>query len=230
MKIDVSVDVKKAMAMLQQVKSSLIPAATVSALNRVATTARSVAVREIRGQTAIKASDVRKYVTVRKASRADMTAEIKARAYAPNLMRYGAREVKQGVSANAWGKRKIYRNAFIGNRGRTVFARVDSDRKSGLRKRVGAHNRKAHTRTRGGTTFSVRAHPVGSGAKAVKQRIKALVGPSVRREFMREKCNTALMQTIKERWSIEFERQLQFRIDRIGAGRGRGPAGPPPTV
>ena len=31
-----------------------------------------------------------------------------------SLIKFGARQTKKGVSAKAWGKRKIYRGAFIG--------------------------------------------------------------------------------------------------------------------
>ena len=47
---------------------------------------------------------------------------------APNLIRFKATQNKKGVAASAWGKRKTYRGAFIGNSGRTVFARTSKTR------------------------------------------------------------------------------------------------------
>ena len=98
---DVSVDIKAAMAALNEVQRKVIPQAASSALNRVATSARRVAIDTIRKETNIKAAAVRKYVTTKKASKSMLTAEIRASKYAPNLINFGARQTKKGVSANA---------------------------------------------------------------------------------------------------------------------------------
>jgi len=49
------------------------------------------------------------------------------------VIEFGARQTKKGVSANIWGKRKIYRGAFIGggrNSGkRLVFKKLNDDPK-----------------------------------------------------------------------------------------------------
>lgn len=214
MKIDFTVDIQKAMRDLSAAHQRMVPAAASSALNRVATSARTTAVRTIRGETAIKASEVRKYISLRRASRANLVAQITTKSHAPNLIRYGAREVKKGVSANAWGKRRIYRDAFIGNAGRTVFSRVNPAPATGKRRRIGQHQRRAHSRNRGGTTFLVQAHVVGTGPRAKKTRIKALFGPSIRREFIRDKCNQAMMAVINSRWPVEFAREVKWRLDR----------------
>lgn len=219
-KIDVMADVERAKRDLRSVFHSAVPAAAASALNRTASTARTVAVRTIRGQTAIKASEVRRYVLMRRAARTNLVATITAKAHAPNLIRYGAREVRGGVSANAWGKRRIYKDAFIGNKGRTVFGRVNpTPPKSGPR-RIGRHQRRAHFRTRNGRSFPVVAHPVGNGPKAKRGPIKALFGPSIRREFVRDVCNTAMLKSIRERWPVEFARELSFRINKLASRFG----------
>ena len=50
-----------------------------------------------------------------------------------NVIEFGARQTKRGVSANVWGKRKIYRGAFIGggrNSGkRLVFKKLKDNPK-----------------------------------------------------------------------------------------------------
>jgi len=50
-----------------------------------------------------------------------------------NVIEFGARQTKRGVSAKVWGKRKIYRGAFIGggrNSGkRLVFKKLKDDPK-----------------------------------------------------------------------------------------------------
>jgi len=222
---DVSVDIKAAMAALNEVQRKVIPQAASSALNRVATSARRVAIDTIRKETNIKAAAVRKYVTTKKASKSMLTAEIRASKYAPNLINFGARQTKKGVSANAWAKRKIYRGAFIGNKGRTVFIRDDYRAPAAKRrKRVGAnrtlsqHTRRAHPRRVGSKTVQVQAHRVGSGAKAPKSKLKALYGPSVRREFIRDTAQKAMMASIRERWPVEFQREAQYRVDKVMRG------------
>lgn len=220
---DVSVDIRAAMAALTEVQRKVIPQAAASALNRVATSARRVAVDTIRKETNIKAAAVRKYVTTKKASKSILTAEIRASKYAPNLINFGARQTKKGVSANAWAKRKIYRGAFIGNKGRTVFIRDDyrapaRRRKAGANRSLSQHTRAAHPRRVGSRVVQVQAHRVGSGAKPVKSKLKALYGPSVRREFIRDTAQKAMMASIRERWPVEFQREAQYRVDKVMRG------------
>jgi hypothetical protein len=44
--------------------------------------------------------------------------------------------------------------------------------------------------------------------------IKAIRGPSVRKQFMRLPSERAMRDTIAARWPIEFERSVRFRLDR----------------
>lgn len=185
------------------------------ALNRVATTTRKAAAQQINKITGMKISSIRKKLALRRATRAVPIAMITAQRYAPNLRSFGAREVKKGVSANAWRKRKIYRGAFIGNQDRTVFTRVDYRPPTRNRRSIGRHDRRAHQRTRAGKAFGVRAHSVGSGSLKPRARIKALYGPSVRKTFMQDVVNRFIVETAKTRWPIEFERQVQFRMSKI---------------
>lgn len=220
---DVSVDIRAASKMLNDLGRNIVPQAASAALNRVATSARKVAVDTIRKETNIKASAVRKYVTTSKSNKTTLTATIRASKYAPNLINFGAREVKKGVSANAWGKRKIYRGAFIGNKGRTVFVRTDykaplrsRGKRGGANRSIGQHNRRAHPRRVAGKVVQVQSHLVGTGPRRPKAGIKALYGPSVRREFIRDVAQRAMMTTIQERWPIEFKRELAYRMGKAG--------------
>jgi len=102
--------------------------ATVAALNRVATTARAEAVRGIAAETGLKQKDIRDHLAIRKADRFTLVAEIQAKPWSPNLIRYQARPTKRGVSAAPWKHRRIFKGTFIGNQGRTVFKRVGKAR------------------------------------------------------------------------------------------------------
>lgn len=173
LQISVAVDIRSAVGFLDSLTRDVNRAA-VAALNRTATTARAVAAREISKETSLPVNEVRKRVPLIRANKATLTAQIKAEPYAPNLIRYGARETKQGVSAKAWGKRKIYRGTFIGNKGRTVFTRVGKSRLP----------------------------------------IKAVFGPSVRREFIRDHTLSAIKRTVADRFPIEFNRAMRARLPR----------------
>ena len=53
------------------------------------------------------------------------------------MIEFGARQTKRGVSAKVWGKRKIYRGAFIGS-GRNSGKRLVFKKRKGNPKRIEA--------------------------------------------------------------------------------------------
>jgi len=127
MQISVEADIKAATQGLLLLERDINTAA-VAALNKVAVTARAQAARSISQQSGLPVNQVRERVPLARANRYTLEAAISARKYAPNLIRYSARQTKPGVSANAWRQRKVYRGTFIANKGRTVFARVGPER------------------------------------------------------------------------------------------------------
>lgn len=58
-----------------------------------------------------------------KASRAKLQATLTGLGRPFNLIRFGGRQTKKGVSHKAWGRRQVAKGAFIGNSGRTAFIR-----------------------------------------------------------------------------------------------------------
>jgi hypothetical protein len=99
------------------------------ALNRAIASARTVAVRDLSRSTGIKPqAAIRDRLPIKQASPDRLAAEIGVHAYTPNLVRFAARQTRAGVSASAWGKRKVYRGTFLGNNGRTVFKRAGKAR------------------------------------------------------------------------------------------------------
>lgn len=173
MQIDVRVDVEKAIRSLWVMQRDVNTAAA-AALNRVGVTARAAAAREISKASGLPVNQVRKHVPLVRANKWNLQCEISARPYAPNLIRYSARQTKAGVSANAWRKRKVYRGTFIANKGRTVFKRVGPARLP----------------------------------------IKAVYGPSVRREFIRDTVAKAINTTVEQRFALEFDRALTALLKR----------------
>jgi hypothetical protein len=126
--IDIRFDTKDVERELNRWQREVIPKAAAAALNKVAATIEVQTAREISKTTGMGVRTIKEKIAVHRAGPAHLIASIEGFAHAPNLIRYGARQTKQGVSANAWNKRKIYKHTFIANQGRTVFARVGKAR------------------------------------------------------------------------------------------------------
>ena len=73
--------------------------------------------------TGLKAGTVGKKIAKDKARRGDEEYSIFIKSRYLNVIEFGARQTKRGVSAKVWGKRKIYRGAFI-NSGRNSGKRL----------------------------------------------------------------------------------------------------------
>ena len=124
--ISVTADVKKAKKQLSRIQKKVLPKTISQALNKTAGNVQTQLVRAIARETGIKPQKVVKARTrVFKSSPRTLRATVEVmETRAPNLIRFKATQNKKGVAASAWGKRKTYRGAFIGNSGRTVFART----------------------------------------------------------------------------------------------------------
>ena len=87
----------------------------VTALNKVGKEVVTQAKRELKEATGLKAGTVAKKITKDKARRGDEEYSIRIKSKYLNLIEFNARQTKRGVSAKAWGNRKIYPGAFIGS-------------------------------------------------------------------------------------------------------------------
>ena len=106
---------KQALKDLGYVHKKYIPKAMVTALNKVGKEVVTQAKRELKEATGLKAGTVAKKITKDKARRGDEEYTIRIKSKYLNLIEFNARQTKRGVSAKAWGNRKIYRGAFIGS-------------------------------------------------------------------------------------------------------------------
>lgn len=106
------------------------PKAGNRALNKIAQSTKTQIVREITKDINMKSGDVAKAFSVIRSVEGTLTAVIRAlRSRRFNLIRFGARQVKKGVSvAFKRGQRKVIQGAFIANQGRTVFKREGKTR------------------------------------------------------------------------------------------------------
>lgn len=123
MRIDVRADLSQARAALRYYQREAVPKAAASALNRVGQHANTLAVRELADIAGLKQKDVREAMSRTRATWNNLETRLKAIGKALNLIRFSARQTKAGVTASAWGKRRLYPGTFIGNQGRTVFKR-----------------------------------------------------------------------------------------------------------
>ncbi|MDH5528346.1 MAG: phage tail protein [Nitrospirota bacterium] len=121
--LNVTADIRRTERWLTGLKKKAVSKAASMAINRVAGTVRSRGVKAIAGITSLKQKRVRDVVVIAvKARRSNLTAVIRARPHGINLIEFvaGAKRVpgafrrQAGVSAKAWGQRKVYKGTFIG--------------------------------------------------------------------------------------------------------------------
>lgn len=113
---------------LTKTRRVYIPKATARALNRTGQQVQSAAVKAIAADAGIKQKDARAAMKRGRATVIRQIVEIVARGRPLNLIRFGARKTKKGISAAPWKKRRIFKGAWIGNQGKTVFKRVGKER------------------------------------------------------------------------------------------------------
>ena len=114
MEVKIKNNIKQALKDFGYVHKKYIPKAMVTALNKVGKEVVTQAKRELKEATGLKAGTVAKKITKDKARRGDEEYTIRIKSKYLNLIEFNARQTKRGVSAKAWGNRKIYRGAFIG--------------------------------------------------------------------------------------------------------------------
>ena len=135
MQVSVKHDLKELTQDLKRIKASAIPKATVQALNRTATGVRTDGVKAVAKETGYKQKDVRNTITIWKATRQKLFAEVNAKqGKAKNLIHFvspsqrkagyfnkskslkrgGTKYKAKGIKAKAWGQRKTYDGTFIG--------------------------------------------------------------------------------------------------------------------
>lgn len=181
--ISIKEDIKKITAHLSRLQNVTIKKATVSALNKTATSVKSISVKTIAKETGIKAKKFKRSIVISKANRHNLSAAIiakKQRAF--NLIEFVSKaktntkafKKKAGVTAKAWGKKKEYKGTFIGT-GKSsgkflVYARTTN-----------------------------KANP-----------IKAIHGPHIPTAFAQKTITDTMKAKVKERFSIEMDRALIF--------------------
>jgi len=115
MEVKVNSNFKKALRDIGNVPRKYVQKAMVTALNKVGAEVVTQAKKELAGATGLKAGVVGKKIKKDKARKGDETYSIHIKSRYLNVIEFGARQTKKGVSAKVWGKRRIYKGAFIGS-------------------------------------------------------------------------------------------------------------------
>ena len=136
MRIIVETDFADVQRKLDLLQSDIAIKVAARSINRAIEQARTQMSREITREYVIDSRFVKDRLRIRRATfrqgmlniEASLGANSKPRS--ANLIRFGARQVKGGVSVKIRraGGRKVIQGAFIGNKGRTVFRRVGAKR------------------------------------------------------------------------------------------------------
>ena len=106
---------KEALRNLGTVHKKYVQKALVTSLNKVGAEVVTQAKRELKDATGLKAGVVGKKIKKDKARKGDETYSIHIKSRYLNAIEFGARQTKKGVSAKVWGKRRVYKHAFIGS-------------------------------------------------------------------------------------------------------------------
>ena len=115
MEVKVNSNFKKALRDIGNVPRKYVQKALVTSLNKIGAEVFTQAQRELKDATGLKVGVVAKGLKKDKARRNDKTYTIKIKSRYKNVIEFGARQTKKGVSAKVWGKRKVYRGTFIGS-------------------------------------------------------------------------------------------------------------------
>ena len=83
----------------------------VTSLNKVGAEVFTQAKKELAGATGLKQNVVAKKIKKDKAKKGEKTYSIHIKSRYLNAIEFGTKKTKKGVSANIWGKRKIYGGA-----------------------------------------------------------------------------------------------------------------------
>ena len=198
MRLSITTDFPRIQKELERLNDDVRRKATASALNRVVAQARTQMVREITRDYAVTAAYARQRLTIRRAfagGRINMEAVLSgsAKKRSANLINFNAKETKKGVTVriSRAGGRKLIRGAFIGNKGRTVFTRVD------------------------GTKMASRAQYRGKHA----EKIKPVQTIDIPQMFNTRRINAAVVRAIREKFPDIMAREVRFRLRKFAGAR-----------
>ena len=191
-KLNVQVDIDRALEKLVRIREDVADKAVVRAINKVADQVKVQASREIRDAGYnLKAAVIKKGISLIRASKGQIRAIVRASGRPVPLINYGARQTRAGVTVQVKAGRKLLKGAFI--------ATMPSGH-TGVFERVG----RGHKKVMHGSHIQWRGLP-----------IRELFGPSIPSAFMQKTVQGALESAVREK----FPRLLQHEIDFLSLNR-----------
>lgn len=197
MRIEVKDNLKELSKRLSAFEKQYIPQATVMALNKIGSTVLSESKRRLKAESGLKRLNLlNKYVSVSRANRARPYFTIRFDRKWISMMEFDATQGAEGVLARAWGRRKMYKGAFIAtmsNGKRDVFVRTGNRRGEPRRVKTGKNIGKLY---RPGLP------------------IKILYGPYLPTLKRQTKLDEMAAQVVSDRFGLEFSRAIRGAVAR----------------
>jgi hypothetical protein len=185
--VNVRSNIAEVRARMAVMKDDVINKATVRTLNKVATTIRATASREIRNAGyGLKAATIKNQLTIKRAIRGNLVAMVIASGRPIPLIEYNARQTAKGVSVLVKEGRKIIAHAFIATMpsGHTgVFIRKGKD-----------HRKKV-----------LNGRTLWTGLP-----IQELFGPGVPKAFGNQVVIDALKKVVADRFPTVLSQEIAF--------------------
>ena len=191
MPFDISIehDLKKLRRQLGALEVKAAPQATVRTLNRVAESAKVASARYIAPQLGSRQAGVKRRIETRKATLQRLWATLVAHGRPLQLIEFvvGSKKPTQAKG----GKRGLVRTKVFGKQ-KTYYKAFIAPRRTGDSK----------------TTMYIRK---GKARKPVRM----MFGPGIEQLFKRRENDEIMQQTVRERFAIEFARNLAFYVKRL---------------
>jgi len=208
MEIDLKIDVEQAANNLLNYQRKKLPTAVTRTLNKtirgVLTDTKRLMAKRI-GMTQKEIAD-RTKLTFSTSTNLVASMEIRGERRVPNMSAFRARQMKKGVSARVWERRRVYKGTFIvqrrGGKKDTVFKRV--------------HGAKKVRPTKGRYAGKVIKRGPRKGQPVLRQPIAPVFGTSLRRAFVAFPRDYRPAKEVLYPMAIgRFEKEFSRQINRI---------------
>jgi len=197
-RVDISSNMKEISERITGLTKAIEDKATVSALNRTATTVRAAAVREIRAEyPGLKAGAVREQLKILRANRGRLMSTVTLRGSRIALIEFSPRQTKKGVTVRIKGQRKLIPHAFIATMKsglQSVFVRAQTSKSANV---IFRHGKGSRVRK--------------SGPDLPIAELRSI---SLPRAFVNNKVQTVLKRLARETFIKNYRAELAFRSSR----------------
>jgi hypothetical protein len=111
--IEIKADLEQAKALLANLSSKRFSRAMNTAVNDTGRQTMTYAARSVAKEAGLAVGATRKQFALRRSTPATLTATVIGAGASMRLIEFQARQTKRGVTARAWGTRKLYPRSFI---------------------------------------------------------------------------------------------------------------------